>query len=340
MPSCPSANHCGSGELECACRPAAKAVHRRRGRVGRLGHREEDVAMVDAGELLSPARLRRRVSAMYRAAWWTFLIRSSRPARKRNRPIDTCHESTTGHASRSLRSHDRAGWGVRHYGRPRHERLYRSPRPTLMLSPGPSSRAVRHFARRNWNVLQGLRPGFHSAAARDQMGPPGNRSGAHPRPRVPGRAKGQRRPGLSCLRSDRCLLHARGRAVPRQPPRAFDVSRPAPALDTLQRALDSSCTERPAIITGGGRFPSRRRTQATGGLTHIPVYTGKHTHVACDHRPTAGCRWPGHAPGDGSAPDLVLWRPPGPMYTGGRSGRVIPHGAKLIQVDLLDPEIG
>jgi acetolactate synthase-1/2/3 large subunit len=129
-------------------------------------------------------------------------------------------------------------------------------------------------------------------------------------------------------------------------PVAFD--RPVPSPDTITRLLKLLReAKRPVIIAGGGTIlsptaaPLRTFVEASG----IPVATNAMAHgvLPADH--------PMYVGGVGAigataarqklAPDLiVLAGARAGMNTGGRSGAVIPHAAKVVQIDIDGGEIG
>ena len=123
--------------------------------------------------------------------------------------------------------------------------------------------------------------------------------------------------------------------------------RPAPAADAITRVLELlSRAERPVIVAGGGSVLSRtaeplhRFVEATG----IPVASNSRAHgiLPRDH----ACYVGGTGAISGAvaakqAPDVVvLAGARAGLFTGGRSGSVVPHDATVIQIDTDGGEIG
>lgn len=127
----------------------------------------------------------------------------------------------------------------------------------------------------------------------------------------------------------------------------FDVARPAPNPEPLRQALDIlRQAERPALVAGGGTlFPScSDEIRLLADRTGIPVYTTGKAHGMLPVGHPSNCRGAGGLgilQAMGAPPDVVLLMGARQgMYTGGRSQRVIPPSATLIQVDLDPGEIG
>lgn len=130
-------------------------------------------------------------------------------------------------------------------------------------------------------------------------------------------------------------------------PTVTDVERPAPAPGRVAAMLDAlRSARRPAIIGGGGMlFPGcAAEMKEFADRTGIPFFTtGKaHGMLPSDH--PANCRGAGLLGVlgmMGSPPDVVmLLGARQGLLTGGRSGRMIPHDATLIQVDTDEAELG
>ncbi|MFW6093216.1 MAG: thiamine pyrophosphate-binding protein [Pseudomonadota bacterium] len=121
---------------------------------------------------------------------------------------------------------------------------------------------------------------------------------------------------------------------------------PAPSAATVEGMLAMLETaERPVIVAGGGAAlspsadPLRRFVEHTG----IPLVTNAHGHgvLAHDHPCYAGGTGSiGGAAGAGLAPDVVVLAGARQgLFTGGRSGSVVPADARLIQVDVDGAEL-
>jgi acetolactate synthase-1/2/3 large subunit len=122
---------------------------------------------------------------------------------------------------------------------------------------------------------------------------------------------------------------------------------PAPQPAVVEDAMALLRTaSRPVIVAGGGTIfsaaadPIRRFAEASG----IPVVTNSKAHglLPAEHGLyCGGTGVVGAATMTGNPPDVVIMAGARQgMYTGGRSGSVVPPGAKLIQIDLDATEIG
>ena len=123
----------------------------------------------------------------------------------------------------------------------------------------------------------------------------------------------------------------------------------APAPDAKTVADISAAligAERPVIIAGGGTIlspaaaPLRRFVEASG----VPVVTNARAHGLLPHDHPQYCGGPGAVGGAvvaGHAPDVVILAGARQgLFTGGRTGSVIPASATLIQIDADAGEIG
>ena len=127
----------------------------------------------------------------------------------------------------------------------------------------------------------------------------------------------------------------------------FSVDRPAPNAAVLEQAVEAlRRASRPALVLGGGTlFPHcDAEVRRFADMTGIPVYTtGKAWGMLPAEHPS-NCGGVGGLAvlgAVGSPPDLVmLMGARQGLYTGGRSDRVIPGAATLIQVDIDPAEIG
>jgi acetolactate synthase-1/2/3 large subunit len=125
-------------------------------------------------------------------------------------------------------------------------------------------------------------------------------------------------------------------------------SAPAPAPDAVEEAITwLGEAERPVILAGGGAWFSGGAPEllAFAEHTQIPVFSNGKAHglVPADH-PLCGRGFANlialGALGAG-VPDVVLLLGARlGLFTGGRSSRMIPAGARLIQVDVGGEEIG
>ncbi|MFQ5666726.1 MAG: thiamine pyrophosphate-binding protein [Candidatus Binatia bacterium] len=132
------------------------------------------------------------------------------------------------------------------------------------------------------------------------------------------------------------------------PQRVRPQAAPAPAAPAVKQAIEwLHSGERPAILAGGGCWfaGGGPELRAFADQTGIPVFANSKARgmVPDDHRlsgrsfMTLGVL----AQMGGAPPDvvLVLGARLG-LFTGGRSGLLIPAAARLIQVDIEGPEIG
>jgi len=132
------------------------------------------------------------------------------------------------------------------------------------------------------------------------------------------------------------------------PAKILPDAAPAPSPLAVKRAIDwLHAAERPAILAGGGAWFSgsqdmlRQFTARTG----IPVFSNSKAHglIASDD-PLCGGGFAGLALAGGMSGTpadvvLVLGARFG-MFTGGRGARLIPAGARIIQIDIAGEEIG
>ena len=127
-------------------------------------------------------------------------------------------------------------------------------------------------------------------------------------------------------------------------PRRF---RPAPSQSAVTKMLATlSRAQRPIIIAGGGTIlarasePLRRFVELTG----IPVVTNSRAHGILPHDHANYCGGVGSLGGAvaaGNPPDVVMLAGArAGLFTGSRSGGVIPHAATLMQIDTDAGEIG
>lgn len=123
---------------------------------------------------------------------------------------------------------------------------------------------------------------------------------------------------------------------------------PRPTADAVVTALDwLQDAARPVILAGGGTWFSgaERALVAFAERTGIPVFTnGRARGTIPAGHPLCGGGFTDLAMAamtGGGAPDVVLLLGARiGLFTGGRSGAVIPHSAKVIQVDIEPSEIG
>ena len=125
-------------------------------------------------------------------------------------------------------------------------------------------------------------------------------------------------------------------------------SAPAPAAEAVAQTLDwLHAAERPVILAGGGAWFSGAGAEllAFAERTRIPVFSNAKAHglVPADHplcgrgfANLVGLRMMGAGQPDAA---LLLGTRVG-LFTGGRSGAMIPHEARLIQVDIEASEFG
>jgi acetolactate synthase-1/2/3 large subunit len=127
----------------------------------------------------------------------------------------------------------------------------------------------------------------------------------------------------------------------------FGHHAPAPAPATVQKVLELlRGATRPLIVAGGGTIlsstaaPLRRFVEASG----IPVVTNSKAHglLPADHPQYGGGTGAvGAATMTGTPPDVVVLAGARQgLYTGGRSGSIVPKDATLIQIDQDAAEIG
>lgn len=126
-----------------------------------------------------------------------------------------------------------------------------------------------------------------------------------------------------------------------------DHRRAAPSGETVRQIVDVlRGASNPIIVAGGGTIlsptaePLRNFVDATG----IPVVTNSKAHgILPDDHPLycGGAGVVGAATMSGTPPDVVVLAGARQgMFTGGRSGSVIPPGATLVQIDVDATEIG
>jgi acetolactate synthase-1/2/3 large subunit len=132
------------------------------------------------------------------------------------------------------------------------------------------------------------------------------------------------------------------------PEKIFPDCAPAPAPEAVSRAIEwLHAAERPAILAGGGAWFSGagddllRFAERTG----TPVFSNSKAHglVPGDH-PLCGRGFAHLAiaagTGVGSADLVLVLGARLGLFTGGRGARLIPSGARLIQIDIAAEEIG
>jgi acetolactate synthase-1/2/3 large subunit len=132
------------------------------------------------------------------------------------------------------------------------------------------------------------------------------------------------------------------------PSKIYPDSAPAPSPEAVERAVEMlHGAERPAIMIGGGAWFSGAEPDllAFAERTGIPVFSNAKAHgmLPADH-PLCGHGFGGlaaasHAGGGAADVVLVLGARFG-LNTGGRGARLIPAGARIIQVDIEPEEIG
>jgi acetolactate synthase-1/2/3 large subunit len=132
------------------------------------------------------------------------------------------------------------------------------------------------------------------------------------------------------------------------PEKILADSAPAPAPEVIERAIEwLHAAERPAILAGGGAWFSGvgDHLLAFAERTGTPVFSNAKAHglVPGDH-PLAGRGFPHLAfaagMGLGEADVVLLLGTRLGLFTGGKGARLIPAGARLIQVDIAAEEIG
>jgi len=123
---------------------------------------------------------------------------------------------------------------------------------------------------------------------------------------------------------------------------------PAPAREAVATALEwLREAERPAILAGGGVWfsGSAPTLRAFAERTGVPVFmNAKARGTVPDGHPQCGGSFTNLAVtrmvGAGTPDALLLLGTRMGLFTGGRSGAVIPHDAKVVQVDVEAEEIG
>jgi acetolactate synthase-1/2/3 large subunit len=132
------------------------------------------------------------------------------------------------------------------------------------------------------------------------------------------------------------------------PAKIFPDCAPALAPETIEQAVDwLHGAERPAIMAGGGAFFAGAETELRrfAERTGIPVFSNGKAHgmLPGDH-PLCGGGFVNlamsGASGAGTADVVLILGARLGLFTGGRGARLIPPGAKLIQVDIAAEEIG
>lgn len=132
------------------------------------------------------------------------------------------------------------------------------------------------------------------------------------------------------------------------PARIGSDGAPAPAPAVVERALDLlEAAERPAILAGGGAWFSGAGSALVAFAERIgaPVFSNGKAHglVPADH-PLCGRGFATLAvaarAGQGEADCVLVVGARLGLFTGGRGGRLIPPGAKVIQIDVAAEEIG
>ncbi|MFT4101158.1 MAG: thiamine pyrophosphate-binding protein [Burkholderiaceae bacterium] len=131
------------------------------------------------------------------------------------------------------------------------------------------------------------------------------------------------------------------------PTRAALQTGPAPAADAVERIIAMlRQAERPAILAGGGTLSRQCAEQlaAFASLTHTPVLfnTKANGVLPNDHPQNAGMAATLAMATKANEPaDLIIQLGArAGMFLGGRHGAIIPHGARLIQIDIDGAEIG
>jgi acetolactate synthase-1/2/3 large subunit len=132
------------------------------------------------------------------------------------------------------------------------------------------------------------------------------------------------------------------------PKKIFPDTAPSPAPDTIERAIEwLHAAERPAILAGGGAWFSGGGSEllAFAERSGIPVFAnGKARGLVPDDHPLAGRNFGNLAivaRMGARPPDVVLLLGARlGLFTGGRSGQMIPPAARLIQIDVEGEEIG
>lgn len=307
------------------------------------------MAMVDAGELLARTLVEAGVRDVFALHGGHLDSMLQGMQRHGIRLVDTRHETTAGHAAEGYaRTTGRPGVCMITAG-PGFTNAYTSIAnayldaiPVLYITSSPPLREA------EWNVLQG---GFDQVAAAAPVTKWGYKvTNPERMPDIVSMAlrkaySGRPGPVLLDVPIDVAFMPVDERRA--STATVFEVERPAPAPAVVRRALDVlRQAQRPALLVGGGTlFPScAAEIRQLADRTGIPVFTtGKaHGMLPADHpsncRGSAGL---GIMNAMGNAPDVVvLLGARQGMYTGGRSGGLIPPGAKIIQVDVDGGEIG
>src|SRR5512135_2369666 len=126
------------------------------------------------------------------------------------------------------------------------------------------------------------------------------------------------------------------------------IARPAPPPEAVARILELlSVAERPAVVVGGGALSHRCPALLTefATLTSTPVLTSSKANGAmpADHPfygGAAGTLGAAAMAAKQPADLVILIGARAGLFLGGRSGGVIPHAAKFVQVDIDGAEIG
>lgn len=123
---------------------------------------------------------------------------------------------------------------------------------------------------------------------------------------------------------------------------------PAPAPDAVGRVIDwLHSAERPAILAGGGAWfsGSQAELRSFAERTGTPVFSNAKAHgmLPGDH-PLCGRGFANlaiaAAVGVGQADVVLVLGARFGLFTGGRGARLVPAGARIIQVDIAAEEIG
>ncbi|MEE9282172.1 MAG: thiamine pyrophosphate-binding protein [Myxococcota bacterium] len=134
----------------------------------------------------------------------------------------------------------------------------------------------------------------------------------------------------------------------RLPAKIQPDSAPAPSPEAVERAIELlQGAERPAILAGGGAWFSGATDELVAFAERIqaPVFSNAKAHgmVPADHALCGGgfgtLAGAGRA-GAGEADVVLLLGARMGLYTGGRGSRLLPAGARLIQIDIAAEEIG
>ncbi len=125
-------------------------------------------------------------------------------------------------------------------------------------------------------------------------------------------------------------------------------SAPAPAAEAVAQIIEwLLAAERPAILAGGGAWFSGagEALLAFAERTRIPVFSNTKAHglIPADH-PLCGRGFPNliglGMMGIGQPDVALLLGTRVGLFTGGRSGAMIPHDARLVQIDIEAEEFG